>query len=69
MKDKRNISCECAHFKFPDKIARRDVIYAYCAHPTAFNECFIKKTMDRFYYERKYAIESDEGIDQISCGR
>ena len=26
--------CECARFRFPDKQARRDIVYKYCAHPT-----------------------------------
>ena len=57
MKDKKSVSCECAHFKFPDRIARREIIYAFCAHPTAYNDCAFKRVMDKFYYERKFSDE------------
>ena len=45
--------CECARFRFPDKQARRDIVYQYCAHPDGYRACVIKQTMDQFY-ERKY---------------
>ena len=51
-KDKQ-LACECASFNFPDKGAKRDVIYGYCAHPDNWKECLFKKAMDNFY-ERKY---------------
>ena len=48
--------CECARFRFPDKQARRDIVYKYCAHPDGYERCVIKQTMDQFY-ERKYSGE------------
>lgn len=66
MKDKKTVSCECAHFKFPDKIARREIIYAFCAHPSAYNDCFFKRAMDRYYYERKYACEDGKQGNKMS---
>lgn len=59
-KGSTTISCECASFKFPDKIARREVIYKFCAHPTAYKECAFKAVMDRYYYERKYSGEDQK---------
>jgi hypothetical protein len=55
VKDKGDgyVYCECARFRFPDKKARRDIIYTYCAHPDGYKECVLKKVMDQ-YYERKY---------------
>ena len=53
-KDAKQISCECASFRFPDKVARREIIYAFCAHPTDFRKCVFKQVLDRYYYERKF---------------
>lgn len=47
------IYCECAKFRFPDKIARREIVYGFCAHPEGYKQCALKQMMDRFY-ERKY---------------
>ena len=60
MKDKKKISCECANFKFPDRVARREIIYAYCAHPSAYNDCAFKRVLDRYYYERKFSVEDNK---------
>jgi len=60
LKEKDKIRCECAGFKFPDRIARREIVYGFCAHPTAYKNCPFKQTMDRYYYERKYASETDK---------
>ncbi len=49
--------CECARFSFPDKLARRELLYGYCGHPEKWKECQFKKIMDD-YYERKYRSES-----------
>ncbi|MBQ7357416.1 MAG: hypothetical protein IJW65_01630 [Clostridia bacterium] len=49
--------CECATFRFPDKQARRDVLYGYCGHPDAWRGCMFKVVMDS-YYERKFASEA-----------
>ena len=49
--------CECARFTFPDKIARREILYGYCGHPNDWKVCPLKKTMDGFY-ERKYAEDA-----------
>ena len=59
-KEKR-IVCECMKFSFPDRKAKREIIYGYCAHPTNWKECPFKKMMDNFY-ERKY---NGDGSEQI----
>ncbi len=41
--------CACGSFHFPDREARRAVVYAYCAHPTNFAKCPFKCAMDDFY--------------------
>ena len=56
--DGKNISCECAKFSFPDRIARRDLLYGFCAHPTEFKNCVLKQSMDKYYYERKFKCET-----------
>ena len=45
--------CEIARFRFPDKLARREVVYRYCAHPEGYKACMLKNALDH-YYERKY---------------
>lgn len=55
------IYCECARFHFPDKLARREIVYTYCAHPTGYKQCVLKHAMDGFYrrkYERADAAET-----------
>lgn len=47
------VYCECATLKFPDKEARRDIVYRFCAHPTGYNDCPLKQAMDG-YYQRRY---------------
>lgn len=47
------VSCEGAAFRFPDKLARREYVYRFCAHPEGYKDCPLKITMDHFY-ERKY---------------
>ena len=62
LRDRGNgvIYCECAKFRFPDKLARREVVYRYCAHPEHYKKCMLKQAMDH-YYERKYSmIDADE---------
>ncbi|MBO5041442.1 MAG: hypothetical protein J6D87_00605 [Clostridia bacterium] len=62
LRDRGNglVYCECARFRFPDKLARREIVYGYCAHPDHYKQCPIKQTMDHFY-ERKYSmIDADE---------
>ena len=59
-KEKR-IVCECMKFSFPDKTAKREIIYGYCAHPTNWKECPFKKMMDNFY-ERKYNGDGNQQI-------
>lgn len=53
-KDSSRTVCECAKFTFPDKFARRELIYGYCGHPTEWKNCMLKHIMDGFY-DRKYA--------------
>lgn len=45
--------CECAELRFPDRRTRRDIVYAYCAHPTDYARCPLKCAMDA-YYERSF---------------
>lgn len=47
------VYCECARFHFPDKRARREIVYRFCAHPDGYKACMIKQALDH-YYERKY---------------
>ena len=52
--EKRGITyCECGELHFPDQRTRRDIVYAYCAHPSAFHRCPVKCALDG-YYERSY---------------
>ena len=52
--EKRGIMfCECGELKFPDRIARREIVYAYCAHPTNFEQCPFNRMLEN-YYERKF---------------
>lgn len=54
------VYCECAKFHFPDKQARREIVYGYCAHPEGYKRCALKQMLDGFY-ERKYeSIKSQE---------
>ena len=48
-----HIYCEGTVFRFPDIRARREFVYAYCAHPAGFGQCPLKQVMDH-YYERKF---------------
>ena len=57
IKESNSVCCECANFKFPDKYARRDVLYGFCAHPANYKSCTFKQVMDKYYYERKYSCE------------
>ncbi len=60
LKDARNTErtiCECARFTFPDKISRRELLYGYCGHPSAWKECTFKSILDRFY-DRKYSLSA-----------
>ena len=58
------VYCECAKFRFPDKVARREILYSYCAHPDGYKQCVLKQMMDR-YYERKYeSIKNQESEGQ-----
>ncbi len=47
------VYCECARFRFPDKLARREIVYRFCAHPSGYKSCALKQCMDN-YYERKF---------------
>ena len=49
-----HINCEGATFRFPDRLARREYVYRFCAHPEGYKTCPLKIAMDHFY-ERKYA--------------
>ena len=56
------IYSECARFHFPDKLARREIVYTYCAHPSGYRQCVLKQAMDGFY-RRKY-----DRLDAVSGG-
>ncbi len=59
------VYCECARFRFPDKLTRREIVYSFCAHPVGYKSCAIKQAMDHFY-ERKYnQIEGDESKEGV----
>jgi hypothetical protein len=47
------VSCEGASFRFPDRLARREYVYRFCAHPEGYKLCPLKVALDH-YYERKY---------------
>ncbi len=48
--------CECGQLQFPDRLVRREVLYAYCASPTGFAACPFKVALDH-YYERSFQNE------------
>lgn len=48
-----SLSCECAKLRFPDLLARREIVYSFCGHPTGYKLCPFKVALDHFY-ERKY---------------
>lgn len=60
-----HIYCEGAVFRFPDIKARREYVYAYCAHPTGYGRCPLKQVMDHFY-ERRFD-KSETGEPVIPC--
>ena len=61
------VYCECARFRFPDKEARREIVYTFCAHHVGYKMCPIKMAMDHFY-ERKYEqIEKQEQLSNGGC--
>ena len=47
------VSCEGANFHFPDKEARREFVYQFCAHPEGYKTCPLQVALNH-YYERKY---------------
>ncbi len=54
------VYCEGATLRFPDRQARRDIVYRFCAHPDGYNDCPLKQALDG-YYARKYAREDARG--------
>ena len=50
--EKGKTFCEAACIRYPDNLARREVIYALCAHPTAWNTCRLYQMLVH-YYERE----------------
>lgn len=48
--------CEMCRFRFPDKQARRDILFTYCSDPVKYQECMLYKTLQS-YYERLYDKE------------
>ncbi len=62
LKDARSMErtiCECARFTFPDKLTRREILYGFCGHPSAWRQCPLKLAMDH-HYDRKYGLESEK---------
>lgn len=55
----KKLYCECGQLKLPDKEYRRGLVLKYCASPTLYKECILKKLMDE-YYERKYEANLNE---------
>ncbi len=53
--------CECARIRFPDKIARREIVYRFCAHPEGYKTCMFKQCLDN-YYERKFEQDETETL-------
>ncbi len=41
--------CEAGNVKFPDKIARRQFVYRYCADSEAWKSCLLAEMMNDFY--------------------
>lgn len=56
--------CECARIQFPDSIARRQIVYKFCASPEGYKACVFKKVLDD-YYERLY--NNEERKTQNEC--
>lgn len=51
-KNTTRMTCELCSFKFPDKQARDDLVYVYCADSQNYKNCMCYKIlMD--YYDRK----------------
>ncbi len=61
IKDANTTVCECARFTFPDREAKRDVLYRYCGHTDAWKECPFKMVMDK-YYDRKYSADGEPSV-------
>ena len=57
-----NLECEAGKIKFPDKTARREFIYTYCASSSNYENCTLCRML-MTYYERKYyeGKETDNG--------
>ena len=47
------LHCEGGHILFPDKMARREFVYRFCAHPAGYLDCPLRVMLEN-YYERKY---------------
>ena len=52
------LRCEAGNLSLPDKLARREFVYRFCAHPDGYKDCQLKGVMDH-YYERKYACHEE----------
>lgn len=52
------LRCEAANLSLPDKLARREFVYRFCAHPEGYRDCQLKVVMDH-YYERKFAYHGE----------
>ena len=44
LRDRGNgmVYCECARFRFPDKLARREIVYGFCAHPENYKNLIVR---------------------------
>ena len=61
------IYCECARFHFPDKLARREIVYTYCAHPSGYRQCVLKQAMDGFYRRKYDRLDAVSGGGEACC--
>ena len=46
------LKCEAGTIRFPDRIARRELVYTYCASPDNYKNCTLCQMLMN-YYERK----------------
>ena len=57
------ISCEYGTLRPPDKMARDEIIFNYCASMEGFKKCPFRLALEH-YYARKYAKEDKHGTTE-----
>lgn len=45
--------CEGGTVKFPDRIARREIVYEFCASPDNYKNCTICKMLMNYYVRKE----------------